>query len=155
MERVIDAAVSQANVLASVRDPRLRRGESGSLLISYEVPQIRVLERARLFITHGGHNSVMESLVSGVPMLVVPLALDQPVQAYFVERAKCGYSINPDTSVEEIRAVIGALLRDEAMHEHVRKFAKNFGARDGARRAANALESFYSKPAFVSCDTAV
>jgi zeaxanthin glucosyltransferase len=36
-------------------------------------PQLEILERADLFITHGGLNSIKESIYSGVPMLVYPL----------------------------------------------------------------------------------
>lgn len=37
-----------------------------------QVPQLEVLERADLFVTHGGMNSVMESPYFGVPMVVIP-----------------------------------------------------------------------------------
>ena len=37
------------------------------------VPQLHILKRADLFITHGGLNSVLESILHHVPMLVYPL----------------------------------------------------------------------------------
>jgi zeaxanthin glucosyltransferase len=45
------------------------------------VPQIEVLSKAKLFITHGGFSSTRESLFMGVPMLVFPCWLDQPGNA--------------------------------------------------------------------------
>ena len=36
------------------------------------VPQVDVLECADVFVTHGGMNSVSESLVKGTPMVVIP-----------------------------------------------------------------------------------
>ncbi|OCJ07796.1 hypothetical protein A6U86_29185 [Rhizobium sp. AC27/96] len=40
-------------------------------------PQLEVLERANVFITHAGHSSVMEALYFGVPMLTFPCWFDQ------------------------------------------------------------------------------
>src|SRR5262249_18257510 len=53
------------------------------LVVSY-APQPQLLERVDAFVTHGGANSVMEAMVAGTPLLVVPLSGDQPWQAQFV-----------------------------------------------------------------------
>jgi MGT family glycosyltransferase len=47
------------------------------------VPQPSLLPHCDLFITHGGFNSVKESLISAVPMVVLPITADQP---YCAER---------------------------------------------------------------------
>ena len=49
-----------------------------NILIHQSVVQLAVLEKADLFITHGGMNSVNEALYYKVPMVVVPKADDQP-----------------------------------------------------------------------------
>jgi MGT family glycosyltransferase len=54
------------------------------------VPQLEVLSRADLFITHGGMNSVTEAIYFGVPMLVMPVINDQPINAAQVERLGIG-----------------------------------------------------------------
>jgi MGT family glycosyltransferase len=41
------------------------------------VPQLEILQRAKLFITHGGMNSASETMFYGVPLIVVPQAQDQ------------------------------------------------------------------------------
>ena len=41
------------------------------------VPGREVLARASLHITHGGCNSVHETLLAGVPMVLIPQAYDQ------------------------------------------------------------------------------
>lgn len=53
-------------------------------------PQLAILRRASVFVTHGGANSVMEAVAAGVPMLISPMCNDQFHQAYFVERAGIG-----------------------------------------------------------------
>lgn len=49
------------------------------IFIHQSVDQLTVLERADLFITHGGMNSVNEALCYTMPMVVVPMADDQPM----------------------------------------------------------------------------
>ncbi|MCC0708037.1 macrolide family glycosyltransferase [Clostridioides sp. ES-S-0190-01] len=58
------------------------------------VPQLEILEKASVFITHGGLNSVMESLYFGVPMVVIPFISDQPTNAQQIERLNLGKKIS-------------------------------------------------------------
>lgn len=43
-----------------------------------KAPQIALLKRAALCITHAGINTVLESLAQGVPMVALPITYDQP-----------------------------------------------------------------------------
>ena len=54
------------------------------------VPQLKVLQMADVFVTHGGMNSVSEALYYGVPMVVIPFVSDQPVNARCVEKLGVG-----------------------------------------------------------------
>ncbi|HLZ86222.1 MAG TPA: nucleotide disphospho-sugar-binding domain-containing protein, partial [Puia sp.] len=49
----------------------------GNVRIFKTVPQLELLQRARIFITHGGFSSIRESLFYGVPMIVFPGWHDQ------------------------------------------------------------------------------
>ena len=55
-----------------------------SILIMSRVPQLDVLKRASLFITHAGQNSTSESIRYGVPIIFVPMGAEQPAVAYRV-----------------------------------------------------------------------
>ena len=59
---------------------------SNNKLILKTAPQIDILKRASLFITHSGMNSTSEAIHFGVPMICLPMALgvDQPLVAYRV-----------------------------------------------------------------------
>jgi MGT family glycosyltransferase len=46
-------------------------------VVSASVPQLAVLERTAVFVTHGGMNSALEGLASGVPMVVIPQHAEQ------------------------------------------------------------------------------
>lgn len=53
----------------------------GSPIVVSHAPQLELLARASLCITHGGVNTVMESLRFGVPMIATPITNDQPAVA--------------------------------------------------------------------------
>lgn len=60
------------------------------------IPQNDLLanQNVRLFITHGGFNSVLEAVYHGKPMIVLPIDVDQPANAVAV--AAKGYGIHLD-----------------------------------------------------------
>jgi MGT family glycosyltransferase len=47
-------------------------------IVVRRAPQIELLKRAALCITHAGLNTTLESLARGVPMVAIPIAFDQP-----------------------------------------------------------------------------
>merc|ERR1712187_146594 len=59
------------------------------------IAQLDVLAQADAFITHGGANGVMEGLLAGVPLIVVPFVVDQFSNGEAVERAGAGVTF-PD-----------------------------------------------------------
>jgi UDP:flavonoid glycosyltransferase YjiC (YdhE family) len=75
------------------------------------LPQVRLLRRAALAVTHGGNNSVTEALTCGVPMLVLPFSTDQFAGAAAVENAGLGLALDPNTaSVAELELAARRLI---------------------------------------------
>ncbi|WP_442789489.1 nucleotide disphospho-sugar-binding domain-containing protein [Paenibacillus sp. CAA11] len=60
------------------------------------MPQLEVLQKAKLFITHGDMNSTSESLYYGVPLIVLPQSADQPIVARCVDEIGAGIHLNPE-----------------------------------------------------------
>ncbi|MDG0791547.1 hypothetical protein OMP38_12195 [Cohnella ginsengisoli] len=54
------------------------------------VPQLEMLRRADVFITHAGMNSVHEGLWHGVPLLMVSMGPDQPAVAARIKALGAG-----------------------------------------------------------------
>jgi zeaxanthin glucosyltransferase len=85
-EAVVDASRKRADwqFILHVGDYQYadKLGPAGpNLLIQKRVPQLSLLGRASVMVTHGGLNSVMECLHFGVPMVIVPGMRDQPGNA--------------------------------------------------------------------------
>lgn len=89
----------------------LRAGDFQSVppnaLLVNEAPQLEVLKKASLAITHGGFNTVKECIFFGVPMLVFPMKEDQPANAARVEHHGLGLVADFETASEQS---IGSLI---------------------------------------------
>jgi MGT family glycosyltransferase len=59
-------------------DPEYLGPIPSNTIVVPSAPQIELLKRAALCITHGGLNTVLESLAEGVPMVAIPIGYDQP-----------------------------------------------------------------------------
>ena len=100
-------------------------------------PQLALLERARVMITHGGANSIAECLRRGVPALVIPLINDQPLQAHLIERAGAGIALAPAAvTAASIRTALCALLADGPQRRRAAELGRSYAAGDGAERVA-------------------
>lgn len=49
-----------------------------NIIVVNQAPQLAILERATMMITHGGTNTIKECIYFGVPMVVFPLGADHP-----------------------------------------------------------------------------
>ena len=75
-----DAKLSKFNQL--IKEKKMKIPDN--MLLAPSLPQLEVLKRASLFITHSGMNSTSESVHYGVPMICIPQNGDQPLNAYRV-----------------------------------------------------------------------
>jgi zeaxanthin glucosyltransferase len=112
----------------------------GPPVVAPYVPQRRLLPRADAFVSHGGANSVLESLDAGVPLVLVPVCNDQPLQAFFVERAGAGVVVDRDGLDEgSCRQALQRVLGDGSCRQAAGHIAAAWSATDGAREAASRI----------------
>ncbi len=82
-----------------------------SWLVRGFLPQVTVLGRSALAVSHGGNNSVTEAMTAGVPLLLLPFSTDQFAGAAAVETAGFGLSLAPNTATaDELRVAMAELL---------------------------------------------
>lgn len=135
-------AGKRVEVVCSVGSEKLVRalGDLPSNVRAFaKVPQLTLLCRAALFVTHGGMNSVNEALYYGVPMIVLPFGLDQPLVGRELQRRKLGRVIAPrELTAARLWRTAKELLRDpEARKARLamkRKMQASGGNREATRR---------------------
>ncbi|MEO6578059.1 MAG: glycosyltransferase, partial [Candidatus Limnocylindria bacterium] len=79
-------------------DPRRLGPIPPSWLVGAYLPQVALLERADVLVTHGGNNSITEALDQGVPMLILPFSTDQFDGAAALETAGMGLAADPNAA---------------------------------------------------------
>ncbi|HYO51949.1 macrolide family glycosyltransferase [Archangium sp.] len=115
-----------------------------NILVRQRVPQLDVLQRARVFITHGGMNSTMEGLWHGVPLAVFPQFGDQPLNASRVSELGLGVSLTAHEALDPkvLRETIERLDTDPGYRSRLSGFQRELREAGGHRRAADALQQY-------------
>ena len=109
------------------------------------VPQRAVLAHpaVRAFISHGGINSVMESLYFGKPMLCTPVNGDQPYNAARIVDSGAGLKLPLGKfDPNEIRQKVQRLIREDTFRNAAQEISIIQQAYRGRERTADLLEAF-------------
>ena len=110
-------------------------------------PQLELIRRAVLTISHGGLNTALESLAQGVPMVVLPVTYDQPGVGVRVERAAAGRSIPVGRlTVERLRDAVREVLGDRAFRRRAGILRSEIQAAEGLNRAADLIGAAFGDP---------
>jgi MGT family glycosyltransferase len=141
--RLVIAAAAQQPVqlLISAGGRTLTADELGPLPPNIELREFASsraeLARASVHVTHGGCNSVHESLVAGVPMVCLPQAFDQIPLSRRIEQLGAGVIAGEDPdavarALLTLHADAGARVRTAALSARLQRY-------DGEARVAAAI----------------
>jgi MGT family glycosyltransferase len=107
------------------------------------VARLEVLQRASVFVTHGGMNSVSESLYFGVPLVVIPQMSEQETVGRRVEELGAGvYLAKQDVTAARLRESVERVLADGRFREQAAAVQQSFHTAGGAARGAEAILAF-------------
>jgi UDP:flavonoid glycosyltransferase YjiC (YdhE family) len=105
------------------------------------VPQDEVLPHARVILCHGGSGTVIGALAAGVPLVVLPLFADQPINAERVAAAGAGLAVPKEGARPEIlRAALTRVLEESSFLQAARTIAAEIAALPLVDDAGPALE---------------
>jgi MGT family glycosyltransferase len=111
------------------------------LVVSY-APQVELLSRAVVTITHAGMNTTLQSLRFGVPAVAIPLAHDQPAIAARLARTGAGIVIPPSRlTPPSLRVAVQSLLTEPSeFRAHASRMQNAILQAGGAETAADIAE---------------
>lgn len=110
----------------------------GNVEVHSWVPQQAILERADAFVTHAGMGGCGEGLMAGVPMIAVPQAADQFMNAdRLVELGVARRIDTAEATAETLRTALVELTTDPEVAERL----KRLRAEGGTARAVELIEA--------------
>jgi len=114
-------------------------------------PQIQLLERATLCITHAGLNTTLESLAHGVPMVAIPIAYDQPgISARIAHHGVGEFVELENLSANNLLELVRKVLTNRSYVERARYFKDVIAKTNGLDIAADVIERSFQKQSATS-----
>ncbi|MDY7015370.1 MAG: glycosyltransferase, partial [Cyanobacteriota bacterium] len=127
----------------------------GNPLVVGYAPQLELLEKAALTITHAGMNTTLESLSNGVPMVAIPIANDQPGVAARIAWTGTGEVVPlAKLSAKRLRQALERVLTEDSYKKNAVRLQEAIQRSGGTRRAAEIIERVAAtgKPMLVGVD---
>jgi zeaxanthin glucosyltransferase len=145
--RTIVAAVAKNKNLQLVLsigdqvDPKQIGPVPKNAIIAKRTPQLELLERATVCITHAGLNTVLESLAQGVPQVAIPITYDQPGVAARIAHKKTGVVTSLDKlTADHLAFLVDKVLTDPTYRDNSRKLKNAIAEANGLSVAADLIE---------------
>lgn len=122
------------------------RGIPKNVILVNRAPQLQLLKRARMMITHGGTNTIKECVYFGVPMVVYPLGYDHPGNAARVIYHGLGVKGNfLKVSTEQVRTLVDRVDGDPYYQMQARLMQATFREAEDAQLGVKLIGAMVRK----------
>jgi UDP:flavonoid glycosyltransferase YjiC (YdhE family) len=128
-------------VVALGVDPATLGDVAPNVRVERYVPLSLLLPRSDAIVCHGGSGTVLAAAAAGVPLVIVPLAADQPANAAACVAAGVGRVLGPaDITAELVLDAVGDVLGDPRYRQRAGAVAAEVAAMPGPADAVRKLE---------------
>ena len=124
------------------RDPAAFGPRPSHVHLLRYLPQSLVFPRCDLVVTHGGSGTVRTVLAHGLPLVVVPIAADQPDNARRCAALGVARTVAPDERTPgAVRSAVRDVLADPSYRDNARRLRAEFAALPGLESAVALLDA--------------
>jgi len=110
----------------------------GNFIVKNYVPQLKVLKKTDVFISHGGLNSVSEALYFGIPIIAIPQANDQPMVMKQLVGLGAGIGLKMEEVTSQVLSeAVYKLLSDNTYRAAAERIGSSFMEAGGYKTAAD------------------
>ncbi|MBB6147158.1 MGT family glycosyltransferase [Silvibacterium bohemicum] len=107
-------------------------------------PQLELLKRASLCITHAGLNTALEALAQGVPLVAIPIGYEQPGVAARIAHHGVGEFVEvDDLTVEGLSELIDRVRNNPSYRDKALYFQDVIAKTNGPETAADVIERVF------------
>ena len=142
MQRLVDVLGTTRHRFIVSKGPQADRITLAANMTGAQMlPQTTVIPQVDLVISHGGNNTVTETLHFGKPLIVLPLFWDQYENAQRID--ELGFGVRLDTygfADHELTGAVERLLADTELRARLDEMGAAIRARDGLRIGADVIE---------------
>jgi len=146
---IVSALANQKSVqLVLVIGDQINQEQIGPVpsnaIIVKQAPQLELLKRSSVCITHAGLNTVLEALTQGVPQVAIPVTHDQPGVAARIANKKTGVVTSLDKlTASHLSELVSEVLEDSTYRSNARRIQEAIARTNGLSRAADLIEKSF------------
>ncbi|WP_222538108.1 glycosyltransferase [Pedobacter polysacchareus] len=142
-QKLIDAFADAPLTIVAATNPDIFEKWPDNFIVSGFVPQAELMPKMDVVICHGGFNTVNDTFINGLPMLITPIAYDHFHTAKLIENAGCGLKIRyKRLRIEDLKQAIFELLENPQYRNAALRIKDTFIAAGGNDKAVELLEEF-------------
>jgi zeaxanthin glucosyltransferase len=148
--RIIAASASKHKGLqlvlsiGNVLNPQEIGHMPNNAIVVNNAPQLELLKKASVCITHAGFNTVLEALTQGVPQIAIPVTYDQPGVAARIADKKTGKTTSLDgLDASNLSGLLDEVLNNPIYRDNSRSIQKAIAKRNGLSVAVKLLEQAF------------
>lgn len=141
MVRVVKEAFGDSSFEVYIAGKDLREMQEGNIHIATSFDFSKLLPESRLFINHGGQNSIADGLIYGVPMLICPgKVFERKYNASRVTMLGAGLTVDADKfTADNIRRQSTRIMEDPSFAGNAASLGKKLLSYGGAQEVASYL----------------
>jgi MGT family glycosyltransferase len=130
--------------IGPVLEPQQIKSLPADAIVVDHAPQIELLKRSALCITHAGLNTTLESLTQGVPLVAIPITNDQPGVAARIAYTKTGAFVPfKELTVPRLSSMIDEVLRNPEYRQNADRLRQVIADTNGLEKAVDLLEEAF------------
>jgi zeaxanthin glucosyltransferase len=140
LHRDVQVVLSVGNHL----DPKQIGPLPRNAIVVNRAPQLELLKRASICVTHAGLNTVLEALAQGVSQVAIPVTADQPGVGARITEKKTGLVVSlKELTGPHLSHILDEVLNTSTYRDNARYFQKAIAETNGLSKAADLLEQAF------------
>lgn len=141
--KLIEAFADAPVTIVAATNPDIFEQWPDNFIVNGFVPQAELMPKMDAVICHGGFNTVNDTFINGLPMLITPIAYDHFHTAKLIENAGCGIKIRyKRLRIEDMKKAVFELLENPVYRNASLRIKETFLAAGGNDKAVQLLEEF-------------